>query len=184
MMKRYHVSFWACWAAAALLYTSPVAAAGRAHEHGVVRLDVAVDGNKLSIELDAPLDSLLGFERAPRTDAEKRAAAAVLVQLRSPQPPFTPDAAAGCKWQSSEVLAPVLEAGADKAPSTKPKEVHADLTATFRYTCSQPQQLRVLDVGLFEAYARMQRIDAQVVGNAGQSKATLRRPQRVLKLAR
>ena len=33
--------------------------------------------------LELPLDSLLGFERAPRTDAERKAAADVLARLRS-----------------------------------------------------------------------------------------------------
>ncbi len=164
-------------AAALLLLAHTPAAAGRAHEHGVARLDVVVDGNQLSLELDAPLDSLLGFERAPRTDAERRAAAAVLALLRSPQPPFTPDAAAGCKLLGTEVKAPALEAG-----PVKPKDTHADLTATLTYACNQPQLLRVLDVGLFDAFARLQRIDAQVVGKSGQTKATLRRPQRVLKM--
>ena len=42
------------------------------HQHGVAKLDVAYDQGALSIELEAPLDVLLGFERAPRPDAERK----------------------------------------------------------------------------------------------------------------
>jgi hypothetical protein len=74
-------------------------AAGKAHEHGALRLDVAIEGSKLTITMEAPLDNLLGFERAPRTDAERKAAADVLARLRSPDkgtPLFALDAAAQC----------------------------------------------------------------------------------------
>lgn len=43
--------------------------AGEAHQHGVARLDIAVDAGRISLQRDSPLDKLLGFERAPRNDA-------------------------------------------------------------------------------------------------------------------
>jgi Protein of unknown function (DUF2796) len=158
-------------------------AAGKAHEHGALKLDVAIDGNKLTIEMEAPLDNLLGFERAPRTDAERKAAADVLARLRSPDkgsPLFAADAAAQCTLSQAEVQAPVLEADAKAAA----KDEHADLDARYEFNCAQPAELRSLDVGLFDAYKRIQRIDVQVAGPKGQSKLTLRRPARSVKLVR
>ena len=58
-------------------------AAGKAHEHDALKPDAAIDGNKRTIAMEAPLDNLLGFERA-RTDAQRKAAADVLARLRSP----------------------------------------------------------------------------------------------------
>ena len=49
-----------------------VAAADTAHEHGALKLDVAIDGQLLLISMEAPLDNLLGFERAPRSVAPTR----------------------------------------------------------------------------------------------------------------
>jgi Protein of unknown function (DUF2796) len=158
-------------------------AAGKAHEHGVMKLDVAVEGNRVTIAMEAPLDNLLGFERAPRTDAERKAAADVLARLRSPDkgtPLFTLDAAAQCSLSKAEVLAPVLEPGAKPAAQGE----HADLDATFEFSCLHPGELRSLDVGLFDAYKRTQRIDVQVAGPKGQSKVTLKRPARTVKLVR
>jgi len=158
-------------------------AAGKAHEHGAVKLDVAIEGNQLMIEMEAPLDNLLGFERAPRTDVERKAAADVLARLRSPDkgsPLFVADAAAQCALSKAEVRAPVLEPGA----TSLAKDDHADLDASYEFTCAQPQELRGLDVGLFDAYKRIQRIDVQVAGPKGQSKVTLKRPARTVKLVR
>jgi Protein of unknown function (DUF2796) len=161
----------------------PAWAAGKAHEHGAVKLDVAVEGNKLTIALEAPLDNLLGFERAPRTDAERKAAADVLARLRSPdkgKPLFAADAAAQCTLAKAEVQAPTLEPGAKSAA----QDEHADLDASYEFTCAKPDELRTLEVGLFDAYKRTQRIDVQVAGPKGQAKATLKRPARKVQLAR
>ena len=187
----------AAGAIALVMATLPAAHAGKAHEHGVAKVDVAVEGNKLTVALQSPLDSLLGFERAPRTDAERKAAADMLARLRSGGALFKADAAAQCTLSKAEVSAPVLEAAgtapaagtAAKAPAAgaaaKASEgEHADLDASYEYTCAQPQQLRTLDLGLFDAFRRMQRIEVQVAGAQGQSKATLKRPARTVALVR
>jgi hypothetical protein len=172
------------WLLSGLALVSGAAlAAGQAHEHGVVKMDVAIEGQKLSIAVEAPLDNLLGFERAPRTDAERKAAAEVLARLRSPDkgmPLFVPDAAAQCTLSKAEVLAATLEPGAKPAG----KAEHADLDASYEFTCGKPAELRSLDVGLFDAYKRIQRIEVQVAGPQGQSKLTLKRPARSVKLVR
>ena len=163
--------------------TASTWAAGKAHVHGVMKLDVTIEGNKLTIALEAPLDNLLGFERAPRTDSERKAAAEVLARLRNPNQGkalFSADAAAQCTLSKADVQAPVLEPGAKPAP----KDEHADLDASYEFSCAQPAELRSLDVGLFDAYKRIQRIDVQVAGPKSQSKVTLKRPARSVKLVR
>jgi hypothetical protein len=162
---------------------APAWSAGKAHEHGALKLDVAIEGNKLTIAMEAPLDNLLGFERAPRTDAERKAAADVLARLRNPNQGkslFSADAAAQCTLSKADVQAPVLEPGVNPAP----KDEHADLDASYEFSCAQPAELRSLDVGLFDAYKRIQRIDVQVAGAKSQSKVTLKRPARSVKLVR
>jgi hypothetical protein len=160
------------------------------HEHGTVRLDISVEGSTLTLGMTAALDNWLGFERAPRTEAERKAAAEVLARLRNPAqgtPLFTADAAAQCKLARAEVSAPVLEPGAQ--PTGKPAAKagaadHADLEATYEFQCAQPANLRMLELGLFDAYKRIQRIHVQVAGPKGQSKLTLKRPARSITLVR
>ncbi len=164
--------------AALALAAASSAQAHKAHEHGVVRLDVAIEGGTLGIAAEVPLDNLLGFERAPRTDAERKAAADALARLRAPAGLFVVDAAAQCRLTGAAVKAPVLEAGA------KPTDGHADLDAEYRFECAQPAQLRTLELGWFDAFPRIQRIEVQLAGPQGQGKTTLRRPARSVKLVR
>ena len=186
-----------CVMAAVCTLISPAAlAAGKAgahahgaHEHGAVKMDVAVDKGRVMIELRTPLDSLLGFERAPRNDKERRAAAEVLAQLRGGATLFVLDAAAQCQSTKTEVMAGVIEPGPSKVGSgataaAATKDEHADLEASYEFTCQQPQHLRMLNLGWFEAFPRTQRIDVQVAGPQGQSRATLKRGTRIVKLVR
>lgn len=76
--------------------------------------------------------------------------------------------------------APVLEPGATPAA----RDEHADLDAAYEFTCAKPDELRTLDVGLFDAYKRIERIDVQVAGPKGQTKVTLKRPARKVPLVR
>ena len=72
------------------------ALAGKAHEHGTAQLDIAVAAGRVSIDFETPLDNLLGFEREPRTDAERQRADAAVAQLRAADRLFRIDPAAGC----------------------------------------------------------------------------------------
>jgi len=161
----------------------------------VVRLDVSIEGPQVTIAMTAALDNWLGFERTPRTDAERKAAAEVLARLRNPSqgaPLFALNAQAQCQLAQAEVSAPVLEPAAKPAapaaapppPPAKGGAEHADLEASYRFQCAHPAQLRSLELGLFDAYKRIQRIEVQVAGSKGQSKVTLRRPARSVTLTR
>jgi Protein of unknown function (DUF2796) len=173
---------WPVWGLHALVMLattgSPQAREG-AHEHGVVKLDVAVDGSLLTLQLEAPLDSLLGFEHRPRTEAQRRAADAVLTRFNDGASLFKPHAAALCTLSKSTIGAEALQPN----PAAKPGE-HADLDATFEFRCAQPDKLLDIDVALFDAFKRIQRINAQVIGPKGQAQRVLKRPDRLLKLSR
>jgi hypothetical protein len=142
-----------------------------AHVHGVVKLNLAVEGNKLSAELEAPLDSLLGFEHRPRTDAQRQAGQAAVQQLKAAAW-LKPDAAAGCTLTRSEVDAQALEPA---QPGAK-EQAHADLEAVYEFTCNAPEKLAGLDVTLMSSFKRIQRLQVQVAGAKAQSQQTLRRP--------
>lgn len=177
------------FAAAALTATSTIAAiaaaalappahAQHAHRHGVVALAVAIDGAAVVLQLDAPLDSLIGFERPPRSAAERQAADAMLQRLKSGDGLFAFEPAARCTLQSAAAEAAAL------APGAKTGE-HADLEARFEYACADAAQLKSIGVGgLLDAFRRIERIDAQVVAPAGQFRRTLKRSDRTLRWGR
>ncbi len=171
--------------AVALCMTAQPAMAASGHVHGQAELEVAVEGANLTVTLRSPLDSLLGFERAPRTAGQKAAAETLLQRLRDPAALFKPSAAAQCVPASTEIDAPVLgvtPAGAAGAAGTKAadKDAHAELVSTMRFRCEQAGQLRGLEVALFEQYRRLHRIEARIVGPRGQSSARLTQARRTL----
>lgn len=170
-------------ALAALLVTPNLAAQGsnpKAHEHGAMKLDIGIDGAELTIAVEMPLDNLVGFERAPRNDAERKAAADALAKMRAGAALFKPNPDAQCTLASSKAEAPVLEQGAQPGKSGD----HADLDGTYVFKCTQPEKLATLDVGLFEAFKRVKRIEVQVAGPKGQSKTVLRPPAREVRLVK
>lgn len=152
----------------------------RAHVHGQVQANVAVQGPKLAVQFEMPLDSLLGFEHRPRTDAQRQAAQAALQQLKSPASWLKPDAAAQCTLTQTDVDAQALEPARPGAA----EPAHADLDASYEFTCAAPALLKGLDIALMEAFKRVQRIDVQVAGSKLQSKQTLRRPATRVALTR
>lgn len=150
------------------------------HEHGVARLDVAVSADRLSIELDTPLHNLLGFERAPRTDAERQQAAALVQRLRDGAALFSVASAAGCKLSGVDLRSHPLGLGNAPAGSGE----HGDLLAVYDFRCSAGARAGFVEVGLFEAFAGLKRLDLQVQTPKGQLSATLRRPASRVALAR
>jgi hypothetical protein len=154
----------------ATLASPPVLAAG-AHAHGMARLEVAVDGATITLRLQAPLESLLGFERAPRNDAERGLVRTMAQALRSGSA-FVPTPAARCRLDQVELASPVLAPdllGGVGAAAGAPADEHAELAGTFVYRCDEARALLGLDVMLFDTFKRLNRVEAQVAGPKGQS---------------
>ena len=179
MSHRYYAA--GITAIVAGLFAAGLAQAAGVHEHGVAKLDVAVDARRVSILLDTPLENLLGFEREPKTDAERENVAAVEARLRAAQELFRIDAGAGCTLSKVDLQSAVLQLGRAAAPG---KDGHADLEATFDFACTNGARAGFVEVGLFEAFPALNRLDLQVATPKGQLKATLRKPSSRVMLAR
>ena len=168
--------------------TAPAQAAD-AHVHGVATLQVALDGNRLDVDFSSPLDNLVGFEHAPRTDKQKAAVRQMAERLNAPELWFVPNAEAGCKRTSvnleSAVLDRVLLSGAGperKSSMAKPdarKDTkshageHSALSADIVFTCDRPRALSGLELKLFDAFPKLKRIDAQMAVTNKQKAAKL-----------
>jgi hypothetical protein len=171
-----------CLAAAA-----PGAPAQAPHAHGTGELHVAVEKGRLDIEFRSPLNNLLGFEHAPRTDAQRAAVKAMTARLNRPETLFKLPQAASCTAAPAQISSP-LDAPAAPSKSAKPAhkhqgdDDHADLTATYRFACADPGKLDSIEVALFEAFPRTAAIKAEIIGPRGQSAARLSPKRRVIKL--
>ena len=54
-----------------------------AHEHGIARLGLAVDGTRLTIDLELPAESVFGFEHTPSSEEERAIVAEALDRLQT-----------------------------------------------------------------------------------------------------
>ena len=200
-------------AAATLAVTVPGGAQQQAHTHGRLAMDVAVDARVITLQIESPLDGFLGFERAPRTDAERKQVSDMVASLNAADRLFLPDPAAGCKLSKVDLASAVLGLGsarkgkgagqgdgrraghggghddhdhdhdegddhdhdhaADKGHGHAEGE-HADIEVNITFTCATAAEARFIDVKLFEAYERIQTIDAQVASPQGQFKRTVK----------
>lgn len=170
------------------LATLPVLAAGEGHDqhgnhpahvHGVGKLDVALEGNTLTLHLDSPLINLVGFEHEANSGKDKDAVRAAVKNLRDVNRMFATDAAAQCKpaevQLESAALPPAL-LGEKKSASSEaaPTDGHADLDGDFTLVCASPGALATVDVsGLFAAFPGFHRIDVQLVTPKKQGAAQL-----------
>lgn len=154
------------------LLLSSLAQAAPAHVHGAAKLDLAVEGDKMTLSMEIPLDSTVGFERPARNEKEKSALAAMLATLRNGADLFVPSPAAGCKIDSVSV--------ADPFPNgTAKADGHADVDADYVFRCAQPALLKAIETRLFSKFNRLQRIDVQraTPGGQGAGKLTPQQPK-------
>jgi len=142
-----------------LLVAAPVVAAERAHQHGVAQLQVTVDGAALQIAFEGPAENILGFEHAPKSNAQKKTVARAEGQLMQPERLFAIPASAECKPQPARVEV--------KLPPPGSRETHSEIEVEWQWQCAQPARLTHVDVGLFKAFPRLKELRVQTVTGRG-----------------
>lgn len=141
-----------------------------AHEHGKATLDVAVDGGRVEIRLDTPAINVLGFERAPRTPAETRAAEDAAALLGTHSKAFAFPVAAKCAAVSSELRAPDWRSHGDHADHAD----HADYEVRWTFACSVPAALTFVDATFVAKLQPGTRVEANVITDSLQTQQAVR----------
>jgi len=159
-----------------------------AHEHGVGRLNAALDGQTLELELQSPAMNLVGFEHPATTDADKAKVAAVRALLDKPLELFNLPKGAGCVVANQELESPLFGDPApeeaddddddDHAPEaaagTQPAVAehhhdHSEIHAHYQFTCATPAALKTLDLGqVFKTFPATHKIQVQLISGSGQ----------------
>lgn len=161
------------------------------HEHGVGRLNVALDGSALELELENPSMNLVGFEHAAKTAVDQATVAAAKADLEKPLSLFALPAAANCVVSKVELHSPLF---GDKADADEDHDHdhdhddhakgdgdehdhehhHSEIHASYQLTCSEPSKLANLDLSpLFKRFTGLHQVQAQLIGPNGQQGADL-----------
>ncbi|MCU1759271.1 DUF2796 domain-containing protein [Pseudomonas sp. 14P_8.1_Bac3] len=148
-----------------------------AHEHGVGRLNAALDGQTLELELESPAMNLVGFEHAATTDADKAKIAAVRAQLEKPLTLFNLPKAAGCVVARQELESPLFgdkpdaddDHDEDANAGQEHHHDHSEIHAHYQFSCSAPGALKTLDLAnIFNTFPATQKIQVQLISPSGQ----------------
>ncbi|MFK3819649.1 DUF2796 domain-containing protein [Pseudomonas sp. NPDC089407] len=143
-----------------------------AHEHGVAKLNVVLDGNTLELEMDSPAMNLVGFEHAASSEADKAKVAAVRQQLEQPLKLFGLASAAGCKEDQQALESPLFGDAAkadDDGDEHEKGHAHSDINAHYQLNCATPGKLAQIDLApLYKAFPATQKINVQLIGPNGQ----------------
>ncbi len=127
------------------------------HVHGEVTLNLALENDLLSVELEVPAINVVGFERAPRDATEQQAVRDAAAWLGAGRSLLGVPAAAGCRRVAASVDAPRWDARSGEADEHdhdhahehddgEHKTGHADYRATASFRCSNPAALAWVEV--------------------------------------
>lgn len=149
----------------------------KAHVHGSAKVDLAFEtttGAPRGVaEFEAPADSVVGFEHAARTAADKAKAAAALGVLKArfgEMVVFPP--AAGCKVSNKSAE---LAAEGDQ---------HMEVRAAFDVQCARPLAGGEVRFGFTKVFPRIQAVDVTLLAGDQQLSVNVANDKGGLQIAR
>jgi Protein of unknown function (DUF2796) len=175
-------------AAACALGASQAAAEERrqlgAHEHGHSVLNIAIEGDRIEMELMAPGMDIVGFEHAAETDEHKAALAEAEAVLSDPLALFVLPVDAGCAIETAAVE---LEAekeregehgeqhAAEEHAEHEGETSHTEFHAEYAITCDSPDDLGTVEFAFFERFPGAEEIEVTVITEDGQTRYEVER---------
>lgn len=142
------------------------------HEHGKVTFNVALEGQELVVELDAPAANVIGFEHAPRTEAEKAKVRDRATWLQAGQELITFPVAAACRFREAKL----------EAPQWQEAESHADYELRLTYRCDRPQRLEWLQLSLLGGLQEVHEARVNLLTPSRQGSETVKSAETRIKL--
>lgn len=152
-----------------------------AHVHGNGTFDIAVEGNRVSIELEAPGMDIVGFEHAAKSAAQQAAVTAAKKKLEQPLDLFKLPDAAKCKVTDAKVnLEEEQPAKADAKSKHshsghKADESHSAFRATYVLDCEAPAQITSIAFDYFKAFKGADALTINLVSSKGQKSLSVSR---------
>lgn len=156
------------------------------HVHGQGTLDIAIEGNKIEMELVSPGMDIVGFEHIASTDEQKAAVEKAKAKLADVLAVFKLPAAANCKAETANVE--------NRKETHKPGEKddddddkpgapqHSEFHATYTITCEAPERVTGLETVYFSNFAGAQLLNVNVTTSKGQTQAQMTRDKPTLDL--
>jgi hypothetical protein len=147
-----------------------------AHQHGASKLNLAIEGQTIAMELSAPADDIVGFEARPRTDKQKAAVEQATATLRDPLKLFTLPPAAGCTVASASV-----EQVFGEGPTPEPSD-HSEFEGRYSLSCTNVAAVLDIEFPYFKLFPKVDEVEVQVISPKGQKSFEIKRARPRLSL--
>jgi hypothetical protein len=123
----------------------------RKHVHGAATFNVALEGRRLVVELDAPADNVVGFEKSPRNETERKAIETANAWLASGRNIVAVPRPAGCRLQAVDFTPPTFGKG------------HADYRARFNFECANPGAIEWVELWALRRLLEVEKAEVNVI---------------------
>ena len=143
---------------------------GHAHEHGHGKLNVAIEGKNVMMEMEVPGADIVGFEHEAKSDEDKAKVADAMKILGAPETLFMVAESAKCETKKAEIE---VHGHGD----------HNEFHGTYQLMCENPGDIKGIKFGMFGKFPNLEELEVKVVTESGQSAYEVEKdePQLVLK---
>lgn len=124
------------------------------HEHGSVKMSMAIDGKKVEIDLEGPSESFLGFEHKAKSKSDLQALqrakelwnAEILTKI------VMLDSKLDCKIDSTSF------------EQTQPAGEHSEIEASAQFTCAMDLKGSDMKIGLKDKFPKIKKLKLEIIG--------------------
>lgn len=146
-----------------------------AHEHGVGRLDVVLEGRKLELQFESPAMNIVGFEHEATSAEDKAKVAQARELLLKPNALFNIPDAANCSATSVKLASPLFgdkDEHEEHAKGEAHDHEHSEVHGHYAFVCDAPAVLKKLDLSaIFKTFPDTRKLQVQLISPGGQSGA-------------
>ena len=161
------------------------------HEHGRGTLNIALEGNRVSMELEVPGMDIVGFEHEAKTGNDKTTLETGKQKLSTPLSLFKLPLSAGCRVTEAKVE---VETGEhdhaakeantkDTSKSSEKEQHHSEFHNQYSLECTSPASITTIEFGYFRAFPNAEKLDVNLITPKGQNKYEVTRAHPTLSLA-
>jgi hypothetical protein len=156
------------------------------HRHGHGTLNIAIEGSRVSMELEVPGNDIVGFEHAAKTKVQQAAMAKAKSQLGAPLSLFHLPANAGCAVKEATVKAE--SEGKDDAKKAGHSHAghdhdHSEFHAEYNLECGAIAKLTFIEFPYFSMFKGAEELEVNVITPKGQTKFEVTRDKPRLDLS-
>jgi hypothetical protein len=136
------------------------------HEHGVGQLEVAIEGQKIAIDLHAPGADIVGFEYVAESSKDRKAVDTAITILGKPLDLFLISSDAKCSVMQA---AAKLESDDehDEHDEHQEKSAHTEFHASYILNCMNIAAMTEIKFAYFDLFPNAKELEVQMISDVG-----------------